>query len=175
MGVQTVVLAATLFGSQVLQLETSKRIICILIIQLVAILGSYIISKLSELFGSLKVLMFVVFIWMLVCIAAYFIKTEMQFYILATIVGFVMGGIQSLSRSTYSKIMPETHDTASFFSFYDVTEKIAIVVGMFSFGFIQEVTGNMRNSIIGLIIFFFIGLIGLFFALQKQMKKISPV
>ncbi|HEY4877448.1 MAG TPA: MFS transporter [Puia sp.] len=173
MGVQTVMLAATLFGSQVLQLETSKLIICILIIQLVAIPGSYLMSKLSELFGNLKVLMFVVCIWMLVCIAAYFIKTEIQFYVLATIVGAVMGGIQSLSRSTYSKIMPETHDTASFFSFYDATEKIAIVIGMFSFGFVQEITGNMRNSIIALIIFFFIGLIGLFFALQKQTKKMS--
>ena len=168
MGVQTVMLAATLFGSQVLQLDTSSLIACILIIQLVAIAGSYIMSRLSEIFGNLKVLMFVVFLWILICIAAYLITTAMQFYIVAGCVGLVMGGIQSLSRSTYSKIMPETHDTASFFSFYDVTEKIAIVIGMFSFGFVQQLTGNMRNSIIGLIVFFFIGLIGLFFALQKQ-------
>jgi UMF1 family MFS transporter len=173
MGVQTVMLAATLFGSQVLQLETSKLIACILIIQLVAIPGSYGMSRLSEVFGNLKVLMFVVFIWILICIAAYRINTEMQFYILAAIVGLVMGGIQSLSRSTYSKIMPETHDTASFFSFYDVTEKIAIVLGMFSFGFIQEMTGNMRNSIIALIVFFFIGFVGLFLALQKQTTKMA--
>jgi len=173
MGVQTVMLAATLFGSQVLQLATSKLIACILIIQLVAIAGSYIMSRLSEIFGNLKVLIFVVFLWILICIAAYLITTEMQFYILAGVVGLVMGGIQSLSRSTYSKIMPETHDTASFFSFYDVTEKIAIVIGMFSFGFVQELTGNMRNSIIALIVFFFIGLIGLFFALQKQQKTLS--
>jgi UMF1 family MFS transporter len=175
MGVQTVMLAATLFGSQVLQLETTKLIICILIIQLVAIPGSYLMSNLSEIFGNLKVLMFVVLVWMLVCTAAYFIRTEVQFYTLATIVGLVMGGIQSLSRSTYSKIMPETHDTASFFSFYDVTEKIAIVIGMFSFGFVQEITGNMRNSIIALIIFFFIGFVGLFLAMQKQQRNISIV
>ncbi len=173
MGVQTVMLAATLFGSQVLQLATSKLIGCILIIQIVAIAGSYIMSKLSETFGNLKVLMFVVVIWIGICIAAYFITTEMQFYIIAGLVGLVMGGIQSLSRSTYSKIMPETHDTASFFSFYDVTEKIAIVIGMFSFGFVQQITGNMRNSIIALVIFFFIGLIGLFIALQKQKQLIS--
>lgn len=173
MGVQTVMLAATLFGSQVLQLNTSKLIACILIIQLVAIAGSYIMSKLSEIFGNLKVLMFVVFLWILICIAAYLVTTEMQFYIIAGVVGLVMGGIQSLSRSTYSKIMPETHDTASFFSFYDVTEKIAIVIGMFSFGFIQQITGNMRYSIIALIVFFFIGFIGLYVALQKQQKIIS--
>ncbi|MEP6464759.1 MAG: MFS transporter, partial [Parafilimonas sp.] len=86
----------------------------------------------------------------------------------AAVVGLVMGGIQSLSRSTYAKIMPETRDTASFFSFYDVTEKIAIVIGMFSFGFVQELTGNMRNSIIALVLFFLIGLIFLFATLQKQ-------
>ena len=81
-----------------------------------------------------------------------------------------MGGIQSLSRSTYSKLMPETKDTASFFSFYDVTEKIAIVIGMFSFGFIDEKLG-MKNSVLSLIVFFTIGLIGLLFALKKQKSE----
>jgi len=168
MGVQTVMLAATLFGSQVLQLPTSKLIICILIIQLVAIAGAYIMAKLSDRFGNFRVLMFVVFLWIGICIAAYYITTETQFYVIASLVGLVMGGIQSLSRSTYSKVMPETHDTASFFSFYDVTEKVAIVIGMFSFGFVSQLTGNMRNSILALIVFFLIGLIFLFTTLQKQ-------
>jgi UMF1 family MFS transporter len=168
MGVQTVMLAATLFGSQVLNLETSKLIACILIIQIVAIAGAYIMAKLSQRFGNIRVLMFVVMIWIGICVIAYFITTEMQFYIIAVLVGLVMGGIQSLSRSTYAKLMPATKDTASFFSFYDVTEKVAIVIGMFSFGFIQQLTGNMRNSIIGLVVFFFTGLIILFITLQKQ-------
>jgi len=168
MGVQTVMLAATLFGSQVLGLATSKLIACILIIQVVAIAGSYIMAKLSDKFGNFRVLMFVVLIWIGICIYAFFMTTEMQFYIVAVLVGLVMGGIQSLSRSTYSKIMPATHDTASFFSFYDVTEKVAIVIGMFCFGFVQEITGNMRNSIIALVLFFFLGFIILFSALQKQ-------
>ncbi len=173
MGVQTVMLAATLFGSQVLKLDTSKLIICILLIQIVAIAGAYLMAKLSDLFGNFKVLMFVVVIWMGVCIAAYYTTTELQFYAIASIVGLVMGGIQSLSRSTYAKIMPATKDTASFFSFYDVTEKIAIVIGMFSFGFIQQLTGNMRNSIIALVAFFFIGLIFLFFTQKQQDKQIA--
>lgn len=170
MGVQTVMLAATLFGSQVLRLPTTKLIECILIIQIVAIAGAYIMAKLSQRFGNIRVLMFVVVIWIFICIGAYLITTEMQFYIIAVLVGLVMGGIQSLSRSTYSKLMPETHDTASFFSFYDVTEKVAIVIGMFSFGFIQQLTANMRNSIIGLIVFFAAGLAGLFFTLSKQKR-----
>jgi len=166
-------LAATLFGSQVLKLDTSKLIICILLIQIVAIAGAYLMAKLSDLFGNFKVLMFVVVIWIGVCIAAYYTTTEIQFYAIASIVGLVMGGIQSLSRSTYAKIMPSTKDTASFFSFYDVTEKIAIVIGMFSFGFIQQLTGNMRNSIIALVAFFFIGLVFLFFTQKQQDKQIA--
>jgi UMF1 family MFS transporter len=130
-------------------------------------------AKLSDRFGNFRVLMFVVLIWIGICVLAYFITTEMEFYIIAVLVGLVMGGIQSLSRSTYAKLMPATHDTASFFSFYDVTEKVAIVIGMFSFGFIQQLTGNMRNSIIGLVVFFFIGLIILFITLQKQ-KGLRP-
>lgn len=168
MGVQTVMLAATLFGSQVLNLDTGILIECILVIQIVAIAGAYVMAKLSERFGNFKVLMFVVLIWIGICIIAYFITTRDQFFIVAGLVGLVMGGIQSLSRSTYAKLMPPTEDTASFFSFYDVTEKVAIVIGMFSFGFVQQITGNMRNSIIALILFFIIGFVILFFALQKQ-------
>jgi UMF1 family MFS transporter len=168
MGVQTVMMAATLFASQVIGLPTAKLIISLLLIQLVAIAGAYIMAKLSQRFGNLAILMLVVLIWIGICIAAYFIQTEFQFYIIAAIVGLVMGGIQSLSRSTYGKIMPETRDTASYFSFYDVTEKTAIVIGLLSFGMVQQLTGNMRNSIFALIIFFIGGLIALFMTLRKQ-------
>lgn len=171
MGVQTVMLAATLFASQVIGLPTPKLIISLLIIQIVAIAGAYIMAKLSQRFGNFRVLMLTVVIWIAICVAAYFITTENQFYIIAVCVGLVMGGIQSLSRSTYGKIMPETHDTASFFSFYDVTEKIAIVIGMFSFGLVQQLTGNMRNSVIALVVFFIAGLIALFTTLQKEKQE----
>lgn len=170
MGVQTVMLAATIFGAKELKLETGQLIMTILIIQLVAIAGAYIMSKLSEKLGNLAVLLFVVVMWIGICIAAYYTTTAMEFYIIATIVGLVMGGIQSLSRSTYSKLMPETKDTTSFFSFYDVTEKLAIVLGMFSFGFIEDMTGSMRNSIIALISFFALGAIVLYLAFVKAKK-----
>jgi len=174
MGVQTVMLAATLFGSQVLQMATSKLIICILLIQIVAIAGAYLMAKLSDRFGNFNVLAFVVLLWTALCVAAYFVTNEMQFYILASIVGLIMGGIQSLSRSTYAKIMPEgTHDTASFFSFYDVTEKVAIVIGMVSFGLVQQLTGNMRNSILALVLFFVIGFIALLFTIKEQKKGVN--
>jgi len=163
-GVQTVMLAATIFGSKELNMKASQLIATILVIQLVAIAGAYGMARLSARYGNLRVLAAVVVVWIGVCIAAYLTTTPTQFYVLAAVVGLVMGGIQSLSRSTYSKLMPETRDTASFFSFYDVTEKVAIVLGMFSFGFIDELMGNMRASIIALIVFFAIGLALLFYA-----------
>jgi UMF1 family MFS transporter len=176
MGVQTVMLAATLFGSKLLQLADTKLIITVVIIQLVAIPGSILMSRLSTKFGNLKVLMGVILFWILICIAAYFTATykinggdpEYLFYALSVAVGLVMGGIQSLSRSTYSKLMPETKNTASFFSYYDLTEKIAIVIGMLAFGYIEELTGNMQNSVLSLIVFFVIGFIWLYFAMKKQ-------
>jgi UMF1 family MFS transporter len=170
MGVQTVMLAATIFGSKVLHLPSTNLIVIIVIIQLVAIPGAYLIAKLSGKYGNLQALIGVVMFWVAICIAAYFMKTAIHFYILGIAVGLVMGGIQSLSRSTYSKLMPVTNDTASFFSFFDVTEKIAIVIGLTAFGFIEEITGTMRDSILSLIVFFTIGLIGLISALHRQRK-----
>jgi len=159
MGVQTVMLVAIDFGLKELKLADDKLIITAVIIQLVAIAGAIGMSRLSEKFGNIRILLLTVMLWIGVCITGYFITTEFHFYILAALVGLVMGGIQSLSRSTYSKLMPETKDTTSFFSFYDVTEKLAIVIGLFSFGLIEGLTGSMRNSIIALIVFFVLGLV----------------
>lgn len=160
MGVQTIMLAAAGFAEKTLKLGTAKLIAIILIIQLVAIPGAMLMSYLSKKMGNINVLIIVVFIWILACIFGYFITTEFQFYGLAAIVGLIMGGIQSLSRSTYSKFLPkDTPDSTSFFSFYDVTEKLAIVIGLFSFAYIEDITGNIRFSIIALASFFLIGAI----------------
>jgi UMF1 family MFS transporter len=160
MGVQTIMLVAAGFGEKVLKLGTSKLIAIILIIQLVAIFGALIISYLAKKYGNIQVIIGVVIVWIAICFGAYHIENEQQFYALAVVVGLVMGGIQSISRSTYSKFLPEnTPDTASFFSFYDVTEKLAIVIGLFSFAYIEEFTGSMRNSAVSLASFFIIGLL----------------
>lgn len=181
MGVQTVMLVATLFGSNELNLPTSKLILTILIIQLVAILGAWGIAKLSSKFGNISTLIGIVLVWIGICIGAWYIAVlhdrekdvEVFFYTLAAIVGLVMGGIQSLSRSTYSKLMPVTKDTTSYFSFFDVTEKIAIVIGMFSFGLITEFTESMKKSVLAIMVFFIIGLVLLLLTLakQKQIQK----
>ncbi|MBA3675094.1 MAG: MFS transporter, partial [Chitinophagaceae bacterium] len=140
MGVQTVMLAATNFGSKVLNLPSTNLIITVVLIQLVAIAGAFTMSRLSKKYGNLQVLIGVVIFWIGICIAGYKMQTQYHFYAIAIAVGLVMGGIQALSRSTYSKLMPVTNDTASFFSFYDVTEKVAIVIGLTAFGFIEELT-----------------------------------
>lgn len=173
MGVQTVMLAATLYGKSELNIPVENLIIAILIIQIIAIPGALFVSKISEKIGNIKTLMGCVIFWIGLCIGGYLLpKGNINaFYALAVSVGFVMGGIQSLSRSTYSKLIPETKDTTSFFSFFDVTEKIAIVIGMFSFGFITELTGSQRNSVLALISFFVIGLIGLMVALKNNKNQ----
>ncbi len=174
MGVQTVMLAAALYGKSELQIPTSNLIIAILIIQLIAIPGAYAISWLSSRTGNLRALMIVTALWIGICYAGYMmpVKGIYEFYILAVTVGFVMGGIQSLSRSTYSKLMPVTRDTASFFSFFDVTEKIATVLGIFSFGFFTELTGSQRSSVLALMIYFILGLLFLFYAASLRKKNI---
>ncbi len=173
MGVQTVMLAATLYGKSELNIPTTNLIIAILIIQLVAIPGAFLIAKLSNIIGNFRALMVTVSFWIILCVIGYLLPRDgiFEFYGLAVLVGFVMGGIQSLSRSTYAKLMPVTKDTTSFFSFYDVTEKIAIVIGMFSFGYINEYTGSQRASVLALVVFFAIGLMLLIYASVTKHKK----
>ena len=157
MGVQTVMLVATLFGSKELHLESGELIMTILIIQFVAIGGAYLFSGLSGKYGNIYILRAATLLWIGICFMAYFVTSAVQFYVLAFFVGLVMGGIQSLSRSTYSKLLPETIDHASYFSFYDICEKLGIVFGMGLFGIIEEVSDSMRNSVIALFLFFLIG------------------
>ncbi len=165
MAVQTVMLVATYFGEQEIPWKdddekTMGLIISILVIQLVAVLGAVVTSRASEKFGNIKTLMVINCIWVVICITAFFVTLPIHFYATAAFVGLVMGGIQALSRSTYSKFLPEnTQDTASFFSFYDVAEKIGIVIGMALYGFIDQITGSMRNSIVFLALFFISGVI----------------
>ena len=164
MAVQTIMLIATYFGIEELDWgETNSTIgliVSILLIQIVAILGAYITSGCSKRFGNINTLIALNIIWIGICMYAYTIVTPLQFYFTAGFVGLVMGGIQSLSRSTYSKLLPEDAvDTTSYFSFYDVSEKIGIVIGMLSYGYIAQVTGSIRYSIIFLGLFFFIGML----------------
>ncbi|NKI26369.1 MFS transporter [Arenibacter sp. 6A1] len=162
MAVQTVMLIATFFGEEEIQWgsdgeRTTGLIVSILVIQLVAILGATVTARASKMFGNIKTLIVVNALWVLICIYAYFVVTPIDFYIAAGFVGIVMGGIQALSRSTYSKFIPDTTDTTSFFSFFDVAEKIGIVLGTFMYGYVAQVTGNMRNAIIFLGLIFVVG------------------
>lgn len=164
MAVQTVMLVATYFGEQEISWrddseKTTGLIVSILVIQLVAVVGAQATSFISSKIGNIRTLILINMIWVVLCSGAYFVSTPMDFYITAGFVGLVMGGIQSLSRSTYSKLLPETSDTASYFSFYDVAEKIGIVVGMCVYGIIDQVTGSPRLAIALLAVFFVVGVI----------------
>lgn len=172
MGVQTVMYLATLFGTDVLQLDSSKLILTILLIQLVASAGAWLSARFSAIYGNKTTLLLMIGIWIIVCIAAYFIYNEFQFYALAFVVGMIMGGVQSLARATYTKLIPEnTTDHASYFSFFDVTYNISIVMGTFSFGLINQITGSMRNSALALAIFFILGMFLLSFVRSEKLHK----
>ena len=162
MALQTVMLVAAYFGEEEISWANASEktiglIVSILLIQIVAIFGAILTARASERFGNIPVLIVINFIWVGLCIVAYYTRTPMQFYAVAGFVGLVMGGLQSLSRSTYSKLLPQTLDTTSFFSFYDVTEKIGIVIGMLCFGLVDHLSGSMRNGILFFIIFFIFG------------------
>jgi UMF1 family MFS transporter len=174
MAVQTVMLIATYFGEEEIAWGTDSErttglIVSILVIQIVAIFGATVTARASKTFGNIRTLIVVNALWVVICIYAYFVKTPTDFYIAAGCVGIVMGGIQALSRSTYSKFLPETKDTTSFFSFYDVAEKIGIIIGTFLYGFIAQLTGSMRSSIIFLGLFFLVGM--LLLVRVKESKK----
>ncbi|WP_410504102.1 MFS transporter [Maribacter sp. 4G9] len=174
MAVQTVMLIATYFGEEEIGWgsdaeRTTGLIVSILVIQIVAIFGASITAWASKNFGNIKTLIVVNALWVVICVYAYFLITPMDFYIAAGCVGLVMGGIQALSRSTYSKFIPQTKDTTSFFSFYDVAEKIGIIIGTFLYGFIAQFTGSMRNAIIFLGVFFLVGM--LLLTRVKQLKR----
>lgn len=158
-GLQTIMLVASLFGAEVLRLPSDRLIAVILLIQLIAIAGSFGFSRMAKRWGNIRLLMVTSLIWVAVCIAATLVTQEYEFYAMAAVVGVIMGGSQTLLRSTYAKMIPsDTLNNASFFSFYDLTEKFAIVFGTFSFGFINEWTGSMRNSALFLAIYFIIGI-----------------
>jgi UMF1 family MFS transporter len=167
-GVQTIILMAGIFGSKELKLETSSLILAILLVQFVAIAGAAIFSRVSKKFGNITALKVTIVIWGLVCLTAFMLDKEQEnidiyFYGLGGLIGLVLGAIQSLARSTYSKMLPETNDHATYFSFYDVTEKIAIVFGMLTFGFLISMTGSMQYSVLFLGIFFVLSFIVLSF------------
>ena len=166
-GVQTIILMAGIFGSEELGLPTFNLILTILIVQIVAIFGAYLFSKLSDRIGNISTLKITLCIWGLVCFIAFVLDKDQPnvdnyFYAMGIVLGFVLGATQSLTRSTYSKLLPETQDHATYFSFYDVTEKIAIVLGMIVFGLLIAITGSMQYSVLALAGFFFMAFLCLF-------------
>ena len=171
MGVQTIILLATPFASKVLGMESQSLILTILIIQLVAIGGAYLFAQTSQKLGNKKAILIMIFIWALVCTGAFLVQNEIQFYAIAAVLGLVLGGIQSLSRSTYSKLIPaDTLDHASYFSFLDVTYYLSVVFGTFFYGLVEQVSEDMRRNALVLAGYFVIG----FLILIRMKEKFAP-
>ena len=158
-GVQTVIFLASTFASKELGFEQAELIAVVLILQVVAIGGAYLASAVSGRYGNKTGLYFQLIIWFAICLAGYFVQGKGLFYGVAAAVGLVMGGIQSLSRSTYAKLIPSREDVTSYFSFYDILEKLAIVLGTFIFAGLNQLTGSMRLSLLALSLFFALGMV----------------
>lgn len=174
-GVQTVIYVASIFASKELGMETSELILVILIIQLVGIIGAMLFAKISAKIGNRSALLIQLIIWALICVAAYFCNTKLMFYAIAFSVGMVMGGIQALSRASYSKLIPKesSDDVTSFFGLYDVIYKVAIVMGTLLFGLVNQLMGSMRGSVLVLVVLFVIGFIAMLrvnFPLQAKFE-----
>ena len=166
-GVQTIILMAGIFGSKELGLPTLNLILTILIVQIVAIFGAFFFSRLSKKIGNLSTLKITMGIWGMVCFIAFILDKSLPnvdnyFYAMGIVLGFVLGATQSLTRSTFSKLLPETHDHATYFSFYNVTEQIAVVLGMFIFGLLVALTGSMQYSVLALAAFFLVAFVMLY-------------
>ncbi len=174
MGLITVMFMAASFGKKELNLDDDLLIATILVIQLVGMFGAWLFARLSGKIGNLRALILSIIIWILICFGAYYITGATGFITAAFFIGIVMGGSQSLARSTYSKMLPETTDHTSFFSFYDVMEKLATAAGTFSFGIIEAITGSMRFSVLAIGIFFFIGLVFMSLLLKKKTVFMQP-
>ena len=159
MGVQTVMFMASSFGEKEVGMTITALIITVLLLEYLGIGGAFLFARISKAIGNIKTLMVLVSIWILICLGSYFIQTSTHFFIAAFFIGMVMGGIQSMARSTFGKMIPKTGNNAGFFSFYDVCEKTAMMCGLILWGFLDNLTGNMRNSIFALALWFTIGLI----------------
>lgn len=174
-GVQTVMLMATVFAAKAIdwpgESGRSGLIIAILLIQLLGAIGAKIMSVLSIKLDNIRTLMISVGIWIVICCCAFFVHKPTEFYFLAASVGLVMGGVQAIARSTYSKFLPETTDHASYFSFYDATEKIGIVLGTFFFALTEYLFDSIRYSIFSVGTFFLLGFIFLFFVPKEENHK----
>jgi len=159
-GVQTVLSLASIFADVEMEMAASELIIVILLLQILGLAGAYLFAKLSDRIGNKEGLMLMLMLWTIVCVSGFFVVDKWHFFVLAAAVGLVMGGVQSQSRSTYSKLLPEkTPDTTSYFSFYDVLEKAATALGAFSFAITGQFSGGMRYSVLALAGFFLAGLL----------------
>ncbi|MCE7924715.1 MAG: MFS transporter [Haliscomenobacteraceae bacterium CHB4] len=173
MGVQTVLFMAGSFGEKEVHLRVTQLIVTILLLQFVGIAGAYLFAWMSKKVGNLRSLTVAVLMWIAICAGCFFIVTPMHFYTAAACIGLVMGGIQALSRSTYSKLIPKTGNNAGYFSFYDVCEKVAMMCGLVIWGTMDNLTGSMRNSIVSLVLWFSISLVLLLWLQRKQTRHSS--
>lgn len=168
-GIHTVSTMATIYGTQELGLSTTVLMVTLLAVQIIAIGGALVFSRIANLLGTKRTIMLTLLLWSGVVTYAYFTQTATEFFLLGAVVGLVLGGSQALSRSFYGAMIPE-EASAEFYGFYSVFSKFSATFGPLTFAFIAQVTGNARLSIISLMVFFIVGLVLLGFVDEEKAK-----
>ena len=154
-GVYTIMSQATNFGGEV-GIDTNQMIIALLVTQFVAFPFAILAGRLAQRFGPLKLIKVYMLIYTVVTIMGYNLDTAFEFWMLAIIVGMAQGGIQSLSRSYFGKLVPK-EESNEYFGFYDIFGKFSDGIGPIFLTVAVVLTGSARLGILGLILFFILG------------------
>lgn len=170
-GIQTVITMATIYGAEEIGLDASVLMLTLLIIQCIALFGALLFSRLGERITAKRALLITLFLWSGVVIyASRFLAGPVGYMVLGIVVGIVLGGSQSLSRSLYGSMIPP-RSSAEFYGFYSVFSKFSAIWGPLVFGIIRQVSGSSRNAIISLVVFFLVGMVLLSFVDVKKAKE----
>jgi MFS transporter, UMF1 family len=157
-GIQTVIVVATLFGSEELHMDNTSLILVILLVQVVAFFGALFFGWLAGQIGTKRAIILSLVVWSGVVIyAAVALQSVAEFWVLSTVVAIVLGGSQALSRSLFSDMIPDGRE-AEFFSFYEISDRFTSIFGPLIFGLANQLTGSLRAGIFSLVILFVVGL-----------------
>ena len=157
-GIQTVIALAAVFIEKELLLDTSVSIAVILLVQVVAFAGALALGRLAGRWGAQRVILLSLLVWGAIVVLAFFLpeKQPLGVYVIAAMIGFVLGGSQALSRSLYSQLIPRARE-AEYFAFYEISERGTSWLGTLAFALTYEISGSYRVAIVVLVVFFVAG------------------
>ena len=166
-GIETVIVMAAIFGSEILGMSQSEIVTLFLLGQIVAFCGSLLLGYLADRYSNKTAITLSLIIWCVLVIWAYFMKTRFEFWTIGVFIAFILGGSQAVSRSLFGLFTPR-ENTAEFFGFFALGGKFSSAIGPFTFAFIRHAFDSIRIAIIALIVFFSLGLLLILFVNERR-------